>query len=531
MLTLLLADDEKITREGICCTVDWQAAGIGRVLQAANGLAALEVIRREKPDILLTDVKMPLLDGIALAKQVRGEYPETRIIFISGYADVEYLKAAVQEQAVDYILKPIDQDELAAAVGRAVDELNGQRKRQHQQENMRYLIQKSLPFYRANFFSRLFASDTDMKTLQEQFSLCDFPFPDTGSFTAALVSLRYDGDAGTLDAALLTAETEELLTDYVKKHAAGYVYRNNNTLFTLVLFSPQYEEIPDRLFHTLLSFLTAQLPIQCSVGVGNECTGLYDIGESCQCAEIALSRQFREGMGQVYFYEEGTQNEMPQFSVDAGLIDRLCASVTSRNKELGKAATQEFMDSLNALELVNLNYIHYYCTCFLSAVLSRLYAEKGRMSVDHLELLIRSQTVLLSCKTMSDIGQCIGSILEELAQMFSQSTRSQSQLAAQAVIAYLEKHYQEDVTIREMAAKLYITPAYLCRLFKKATSRTINEYLTELRIRKAKELLALGRYHLYEIAPMVGYQDIKYFSRIFRDRTGLTPSDYAGRHR
>lgn len=531
MLTLLLADDEKITRQGICHTIPWGELGIGRVLQASNGREALALMRQNTPDILLTDVKMPLLDGIALSKQVRLDHPETRIIFISGYADVEYLKAAVQEQAVDYILKPIDQNELYDAVSRAASALRGQREHQRRQNEMKYLIKKSLPSYRKDFFSRLLASDSDLEALREQFALCDFSFSESGSFTAALVSLQYEKDAGVSETAFLATEVEELLADYVKRYAAGYVYRNNNTLFTLVLSSPEYGEVPAEFYSGLIAALNARLPVVCSVGVGSVCTSLYDIGESCQCAETALARQFHDGMGEVYFSGEAGVGEAPFFPSSGQWADQLCTAVLSQSRERCRAVIQAVTKELNRLDFVNMNYVYHYCLLFISTVLSRLCVEENRVTVTHLDLLVRSQAILPTCKTAYDIQQFFHSVLDDLLLMFSKEPQTQSQLAVRSVVSYLEEHYQDNITIQEISRKLYITPAYLCRLFKRETSKTINEYLTELRIKKAKELLELCQYHLYDIAPMVGYQDIKYFSRIFKAHTGLTPSDYMGIYR
>lgn len=531
MLTLLLADDEAITRQGICNIIPWNELGIGKVLQAANGQIALEMIKQEKVEVLLTDVKMPVMDGIALARQVRRQFPEVRVIFISGYAEVAYLKAAVHEQAVDYILKPINQDELAQAVGKAVTELNHQRENQVQQEGMRYLIKKSLPFYRMDFFARLLASDSNVKALQEQFALCDFPFAATDSFITALVSLKCRQGSAIPDISLLSTEAEELLIESVKAHAVGYVYRNNKTLFTLVLSVEACEEIPLETYENLLNALSDKLSLDCSVGVGTECKGIYNIGESCQCAEAALSRQFREGMGKVYFYDENEQGENLAFSANTELLDRFCSGVLSQSREISREAIYELTEELGRREFVNMNYFYSYCLYFVSAVLSRLCAEKEQLTVMHLDLLIRCQTMLLNCKTVVDIRRLLSSLLDDLFLLFSKSSRSQGEMMAKSVMAFLETHYREDITIQSISGELYITPAYLCRLFKKETGKTINEYLTQLRIQKGKELLKLGQFHLYDIAPMVGYQDNKYFSRIFKSRTGLNPSEYARIHR
>ncbi len=530
MLTLLLADDERLLREGVAELIDWAGLGIDRLLQAENGKEALELAREHAPDILLTDVKMPLMDGIALARAFHREFPETRIIFLSGYADVEYLKAAIQEQAVDYILKPVDPRELESAIGKAARAVNGQREHREQQLTMRRLIQKSLPAYRKDFFSRLFTTDWDVEALQEQFSFCDFPFQEDDGFLVAMVSLRYEKMVSGTQIAFLGGEAEELLRQCLTEEGlVGYVYPASHDLYALILLASEQEEPETELYGRLLGSLTAQLPAECSIGVGTLCSGIYNIRESRECAELALSRQFQGGRGRIYRYQENPVTELPSLTIDRNHVELLCSCILSGDRAACMELLPVLTRKLEQLEYVDWAYLSCYCLHALSIVLFRLCAEKGRGEGAPIELLVQCHTALSACRTVTELEKLFSSILEDLLQMFSRESQTQNRRIVREVLAYLDDHYSEAVTIQKIARELYVTPAYLCRLFKKETSQTINEALTELRIRKAKELLEARRYRLYEIAPMVGYQDIKYFSRIFKAHTGSTPGEYGER--
>lgn len=531
MLTLLLVDDERITRQGICNTIGWEELGIGEVFQAANGKEALELFERHLPDIVMSDVKMPVMDGIQLAKEIKRKRPNTPVIFMSGYSDVGYLKAAVQESAVDYILKPIDQDDLEEAVKKAVDAVGDTKKRQRLHQEMKGLIDKYRPYYQRDFIARVQATNAGLPELKQQFALCGFPFADHDSFTAALLHLEYGREENGPEIALLATEAEQLLARYVaEKIPCGILYRNNESMFTLVWASSSQEVTPS-IFQDIIQFLDSRLPVRCSVGVGSGCMGIYDISESIQCAERALSRTFYEGVGNVYFYTGATQDHAISLQPSLDLVKQVCIGIVSHNLEISRNAIQNLTEELEAQEFVNMDYLWSYCAYFFSAVLSQLYSQQNQMDITHLDLLIRVQTVLPTCRTAADMTQFLISVLDDLNVMFSKSPRSSGEVLAQEVEDYLERHYGEDITIQELSVHFYITPAYLCRLFKKETSKTINEALREIRIEKAKELLRQGDFRLYDIAPKVGYQDIKYFSRMFKAYTGLSPSEYRQMYR
>ena len=532
MLTLLLVDDERITRQGIFNTIHWAELGVEKVVQAANGKEGLEVFEQICPDILLTDVKMPVMDGIELANQVRDQRPAVPIIFMSGYSDVEYFKAAVRENAVDYILKPIDHEELEKAVRNAVDAVKAHVKRQQLHREMMGLIHKYRPYYQRDFFIKLQASGTDMAELKQQFSMCGFPFEDNDDFVAAQIYLEYDREENGTEIALMASEASRLLTGYTAERIQrGILYQNSNTLFTLVWAASYETELFQDTFQDIIKLVEAQLLLRCSVGVGCECMGIYDISESIQCAERALSQTFYEGYGKVYFYTETTLDHTVSLHPNLDLVKQVSTGIVSHDLKTSRSAIQNLIRELEVQKFVNMDYIWSYCFYFFSSVLSQLYAQPNQMDITHLELLTRVQNVLPTCRTAVDMTRFLFSVLDDLYVMFSKSSRSQGEILAKEVEVYLEHHYGEDITIQELSLKFYITPAYLCRLFKKETSKTINEALREIRVEKAKKMLREGYYRLYDIAPMVGYQDIKYFSRMFKAYTGISPSEYRQMYR
>ena len=185
-MKILIADDEDYTREGLLEEIDWEEFGIDEIMQAVNGEEALKIVRWFRPDIVLSDIRMPKLDGIAFAEEMLQLVPQSKLIFISGYMETEYLKSAIQLSVIDYIEKPIDVDQVKKALRRAVEEIVREKKSREADEGNREFRQQKL-------FELLIRKDSDHKTAERLAREVDFPMD--SAYVCVVVKFPENGTA------------------------------------------------------------------------------------------------------------------------------------------------------------------------------------------------------------------------------------------------------------------------------------------------------------------------------------------------
>ena len=357
--SVLIVDDERMPREILCNHIDWPALSIDQVHEACDGAQGLEVARRVRPHIIISDIKMPRLSGIQLAAQVRAFLPECRFVFLSGYADKDNLKEAIKLKASSFLEKPIDLDEVTSL--------------------MRALVKECA---------------------------CLPP-------NAAKVFFRGSDRGEALNTAVFTLPRE--------------------TLRTL---------------------------------------------DSCLKA--------------------GQQHEA------ALLIQRTAA-------DMGRCEGSD---------------IEYLRNVFCQMMFVLSHAAEARNIAGFAEQTERCLHTVTHAATLQEAQQAV---LDSLGQFFAASFRVRQE-PLQLLMQYLEQHFsQPDITIKSIAQSLNFTPTYLCMLCKKGTGKTINSHLTDLRVEKACQLLKTTDMKLYKVGQAVGYNDGKYFFRVFRKATGMTPREYRER--
>ena len=501
LFKLLLVEDEAATRNGLLQHIDWQALGIREVATAKDGTEGLVQAEAFRPDILISDIRMPGMDGIALADAVLAFLPRCRIIFLSGYSDKAYLKAAIRFGAVSYVEKPIELDELTEAIGRAVQQCmeaaNG--------ATPPPLSDGSL------IHSALHGAPEALAALAKRLQL--------GEERSGCVVLLVRSHREQEQAERVLAAMHQALR--LRARVCGTV----GSQYAAVVsgLSPQaLQQEATAFLGTLTRLCDGEHQFFC--GVGTCVPTLADLNASYDAAACALKQLFFQGYGAVAFYRPADAPAANLQGIDeaaflrlvqdgdtqtvSAFLNRLCAQAQACARE------GQIKDAL----------LKYAFALTREAERRGIRAASGESESDHF-----FWNAISTAPTLEALRELFLTHVAQSIEAFQRQDANNRSITQ--VLRDIEQHYaHQDLSIKQLAERAYLTPTYLSFLFKKTTGQTASEWITSFRIEKAKELL-LSNVKLVEVAQRVGYGDANYFSKTFKRQTGMTPSKFRESHK
>lgn len=529
MIKLLIIDDETSTRKGLIRHIDWDALGIAAVEEAKDGIDGLEAARVFLPDIILSDICMPGMNGIELAAGVKAFLPDCRLIFLSGYSDKEYLKAAIHLSAVSYIEKPINLEEVRHAIGKAVAMCVGDREKKLADKQMISALAGSLPLIKQNVVAGLIGQKTAFNDLARELGLIGVPFEGKDCYTAMILQLALSGNQSGEESQAAAGELLQLLDESLCDIKHICAMEDNRRIHAVLSFAATQDR--NRLvtsFHAMKARLKERFPACAGVfcAVGQTVMGADHIRQSYQTAESALQKLFFLGYGQIVCYESRAEDPI---CLSEGIYSHFAELLQTQDRE----RTIPFIENLcRELNLHRETDVDEVKNIFFKLALA-LFREAEKRGVGlsdaqgNRERYIWAQ--ISSFETMQEIRDYLAgktALLFENIEEFESNSR-----AIADVMKYIQKHYAAcELSNKTLAESVYLTPTYLSTLFKKETGKTIGEYLIEVRIEKSKELLKEPRVKLFEVARNVGYSDANYYAKAFKKQTGMTPSEFRERY-
>ncbi|WP_426452704.1 response regulator transcription factor [Paenibacillus sp. S-38] len=527
MLKLLLADDEKMTREGIRRSVDWESFGITEVVTAVDGLEALSLLETFEPDIVLTDIKMPRMDGIDLAFQVRRRYPGCKIIFMSGYAEKEYLKAAISLKAISYVEKPIDMDELEEALQGAVQLCLQERRHMEHEALTKESLHASSAYIRQEICLQLIRGARDEAQLRGRLQLAGLELPEHPSCAAVMIKI--------LPPPPSPAELEACAAEAAGAYCLSFLLGQKDELHTvLLLFAPEDRPLDENTLYGICRALGTALAGHTggrfSIGGGRVSPGLEELPASYASAVARLQETFYRGPASAAVHRDTPSgfalhvhyhpDPLLHKTVQELLVDGRFEELRSLLGRVAVEIRQRPETLINSVKEI------YYR---LLLELEGFAGERGISLFHSTGPDDQPWELVFHCHFFEDVQQALLGKLGQLEQALKE--RGGGSTAAR-IIRYIHHHYaDENVTVQGISEHMQMTASHLIAVFKEATGTTVKQYLMEYRIEKAKELLKTDSYKIFDVALQVGYRDGEYFAKIFRKLTGMTPSEYRERSR
>lgn len=522
MYRLLLLDDEELVLNGIQKVYDLAGHGFSVVGAFSNPLKAAEELEGLKPDLVITDVKMPRMDGLEFASLVKKINPETEVVILSGYDDFSYVQAAVKLGISDYLLKPIKKNDFVAMLDRMAERIRDRQSRKSQEEQMQELLQNSYTELKNRYFLALTEENRREEGLEEalrkhgQNEFEDEPFMmikiDTDRISP---ELDYMSEIGKLN-----QEIEAILTDY----GSVLDFWTDESLF-FVLYNLQ-AEYHGKVKETIREFLEQK------DGEGLElAAGFSDIHRGRE--ELFEARN--DCVRQIFMAEANIAD-----TSDANPLHRREMNLTIPYTEIedlfhailvtDRQAILNTLDRIYVKPAGNAHVLYRdYAASISFLILLRIYQMQNKY--DAQDQIARQELLDLKYLRreypgMEEQKKLVSEICLEIADLVSGQKVAAPSKMVQAAVEYINRHFAENISLQDVADKINISKNYLCDIFKKEVGVNFINYVTNLRIEKAKEYLVHTDMKMYEVSSAVGYNDYAYFAQIFKKHTGTTLSAY-----
>lgn len=530
MIKLLIVDDEKTTREGLLECVPWKVLGVDNVAAAEDGEAALELSGQMQPDIVLTDIRMPKMNGIELAEQIKRQFPQCKFVFLSGYTDKEYLKSAIQLQAINYIEKPVNIEEVKAVILQTISLCKTEQEKKRLEAELQCKVKESLPLLRERLCLELTTSHHSWESIKQKLDDIKMPDPVSVSCLSILIKLNIEpGRKVEVMHKYRDAIVECISRRVEEKALYGLCAFKENEHILLHVFGENAKN--PALLRDMLELVKAevgqllQLGNKIFIGVGRNVRGVQNIPHSYQTAAIAIQKQFFLGHSYIAFFQDDPGSAY-DFSNDD--VQTFFAWIMNEKKLEAELFIKRVVQNLKLHPNTLVNNIKNYFFNILIG-LARLAEERCIQWVEPGKKEEYFWDVISKADTVYEIEAYILEKIEIFFQSILEKENKKSIVFS--IVKYVKSNYaSENLSIGDIANHTFLTPNYLSQVFKKETGKTINQFIMETRIEKAKELLKDRGFKLYEIAGSVGFSDANYFAKIFKNSEGINPSEFRKRY-
>ena len=541
MLKIFLAEDEVVVRETIKRMIPWEELGFELVGEAADGEMALPLLLRQQPDLLITDIKMPFMDGLTLARLAKKEIPGLKVVILSGYDDFNYAKQAIGIGVEDYLLKPITKNAL-------IERLSEIRSRyEHEKTQKEYYekFQREMQAYEKNssrdFFEALVGGSMDMMEVYKRAEKLGLDIV-AEAYNVLIFTMNCDEDfSGQRDEySSWEAESLELLENFFAGHSSAMLFRSN--IFSYgVLLKGQRETIEENTracvdeIRKILSRQNGRR--EWFLAVGQSVERLSQIQKSYHTASRAFSQRYLYDEN-ILYYDEMETMEYP--GGQAETEDNAYLQKVDVNA-LNPAILQKFLS--NGLQEETENFVKDYFYAIgqepMESLVFRNYVILNvRFSVisfikglgcdtNEMESADTEEVLAESGKNMESAIAYAKKMISQAIEIRDQNSGNKNRSILKTAVDFIDSHYMdEEISLNTVANVANVSSNHFSALFSQNMGQTFIEYLTTLRMNKAKELLRCTGMRSSEIAGEIGYKDAHYFSYLFKKTQGMTPSDY-----
>ena len=525
MYTLLLVDDEEEVTQIIARKVKWNELGFSVVGHANNGLKALEMLEEVQPDVVMTDIRMPYMDGLELCSQIREKYPATKLVLFTGFDDFEYAKEAVHLEIEEYVLKPLNATEITKVFEDLKKKLDQEINEKRSTELLKKYYIDSLPLLQANFYSILIEGRVPEAELTRYLKNYQIDF--TGPVYACIIihtsTTQVPED---MDPQLLSISVDRQAGESLEKkwRAKKFNYLGDTIMIVQLESEQDVSELTDSC-DRFCKYVHHMIGAVVTVGVGQVCANISDIVNSYQSAREAVSYRVLYGSNQAINLKEivpkrKVASEAADGTELAYLFKMICLGKKTDVSDAVERYIERKIIPSKSLEKYHVAVMELISELYHFMVNNELDVQKLSGGAGRLYTLLSNMEPQVLQKWLLNI--CI--VLHE--DMENARNHSKRSLIDQAK-EYVHTNYQnEELGLDDICRELGVSNSYFSSIFKKETGKSFVGYLTGYRMERAARMLVETSEKSYIIAKSVGYADPNYFSYVFKRQYGVSPSKY-----
>lgn len=538
MIKVLLVDDDILSRVGLKMLIDWKQYGFIIVGEASNGEEALKMCANLKPDLVVTDMKMPLMDGTSFISTLKENYPWIKILILSCYDDYAYMKAAIKCGASDYILKSeLDCQTLIESLEKIRREIidtwikyNKDIQRTSNEEDFDKLNRILLEYLK------------NPSKMQQYWGKVDYLiksyFPNISKARMAMATVKISDNkiffenfplmSQKNNDMVLLNNVHNLIEGVVRSKSDAIIVDDKEKKNILLLFLIKEKNELIKICNSIIRALKTFLSIEVTIGVSN----VYDKSDKSlpliyQESLMALETRLFIGKNKVIDFLAVKDFWEPPLSKNelSWKIDELFEKVYEENQENLLSSIESLFNFL--INEKNMILVKNAITEFVgwyNKQVNMLIAEGSNVGLTSVNYLNMDEILLFD--TFEEIRIFFISKIEKIIEFIKNSYTSKCSKIVRNAMEYIRQNYNKDISLEKLSDYIGVSKSYLCYIFKKETGKNIIEYLNDLRVEKAKILLKNTDFKIYEIATKVGFKNERYFTQIFKAKTGFTPTEY-----
>ncbi|MBW7453557.1 response regulator [Paenibacillus sepulcri] len=538
MYTVMIADDDAMILKGLKEIVNWNQLGFEIAGAVRDGEEGLQLAQQIRPDVVLTDIKMPHLSGLEMIEKCIASGVQSRFVVLTGFDEFEFARRALKNQVTDYLLKPIEETELIAVLTDIRLKLDEGEKRKDDLRELERRLHENHLFLREKFIGNMIKGTLMADQMSEE-NLRFYNISLVGKYykvalmdlgggpgrAAGDVDRNGDGDGAHRDAGRQGIRLMEIAQEAMDKRGLHALVSTMEDRL-LVMLNSHRDEFPG-LQEGLKEMMQAAfrlLGCQATVGVSTT-SGFNELPVLYRESARAVQNRMYAGKGSIIEYSGLDIPAESGYSYPDKQVRELITAISENSQGKVHAAIDLIFSGIRQLGTLPPDQVYRMCTEIMFEVRKALEA----IGI-HLNVMNDGDTgypeQLFACETLEDLKKWF---YQTFIKIMNAVNGRQDRLSGdniEPIILYINTNYDKEIDLDLISRTFYIEPSYFCKVFKKRTGETYLGYLTRIRIAKACELLKNPDVKVYEIASRVGYEDQRYFSQLFRKHVGMAPSDY-----
>lgn len=524
---IMIVDDEEDFRLGVIKKMDWESIGFEVVGDASNGQDALDLVEQINPDVIITDIKMPFMNGLTLTKKIHEWNPSIKIIILSGFDDFEYAKTAIKYGVSEYLLKPIQASELKEVLVKVKNEICDEVNEKRNKEILHRHYIENLPIIREKFLVNLIEgrlNQNQITKLSELYELIlEAPY-----FAVSIAYAQSEGQSqdNYYESELMTLSFRNIVEEHVVKqvHSYTFVYLDYVIVIAMVPTKEAFSEFI-HIMNQVCHRANRILGLKISAGIGSAYDNILKLADSYQEAKKAIEYKVLLGDELAIFIEDVEPKVKSNFSFEEMYTAELIHNIKLGKEEELTRTIDTILVSMKAAQ----PSLQEYRACLMELVssvykLSRLYQlNQNEIFGENFDIYVD----VFKFSSFDTLGQWLHTICNRLRHCIRHERKDSAKLIVQRSVQLINEQYgNSELSVEVLCDNLNISQAYFSTIFKKELGVSFVSYLTMVRMEKAVDLLNSTDEKTYIIAEKIGYIEPNYFSYVFKKYYGVSPTKF-----
>lgn len=518
MSRLLIVEDEKWEREGLCEFLDWNSLGIEMAGCACNGAEGLAMAELYRPDIILTDIKMPKMDGIQMSRNIRAILPTARIVILTGYDDFQYAKQTFNFHAFAYLLKPIDKKSLEDVIFSVLEDLNQEKCVKNETDVLKDRWMDYISINKDHLLSDLLESKTELEYVHELLKISGLK--EQGKKVSAILSMHQ------------SQEKVDAFRNMLIERGIAFSFSKPFNEAVLCMDAPDGQSELESRFLQLRDDLKNELGIEVIIGIGEVVDSFAEASQSYIQAREASSFRFLAEYGELVFYSKMKEADRKyrdkvglQILKTKCIMKKILYGIQKCDND-SALLVDDFLSILRENPLISKMLISSFS---LEAVIGSVAELTDDTYKGNEETELNNKMFVTEITAQESLSQTRHYLISFLKSFSTQSTEMKSDNedeVVRKVIKIIESSYANELDLKLVSKKINLSPYYIGSIFKKQIGKQFSQYLNDYRLDKSREILQTRKIKVCELAEAVGIRNCSYFCTLFKNRFSISPSDY-----